>query len=157
MSFLVHDRVAARSRRFWLIPLLGALAWAPAGARERIPLRIGDQLLQVEIAATPAQRAQGLMGRTSLGPNEGMLFVFPGDDVRCLWMRDTPSALAAAFVSARGEILTLAEMQPQTDTRHCSRAPARYALETAAGWFSQRGIAVGAKIQGLEAVAPALR
>lgn len=157
MSFFVHAGRRARYRRAWVAAVLTALAGMPAGAGERLQLRIGDQVLRVEIAATPAQRTQGLMGRAPLKADEGMLFVFPGDDIRCLWMRDTPSALAAAFVTANGVILNLAEMQPQTDTRHCSRAPARYALETATGWFSQRSVAAGAKIQGLDAVPPALR
>ncbi|WP_269216665.1 DUF192 domain-containing protein [Pseudomonas sp. PLB05] len=129
----------------------------PTWAAERIELRIGDQRLAVEVATTPAQRAQGLMGRPPLAAHEGMLFVFAGDDERCLWMRDTPSALAAAFIDAGGKILNTVEMQPLTDTRHCSRAPARYALETQAGWFSTRGIRAGERLRGLEKVAPAAR
>ncbi|MDQ7911765.1 DUF192 domain-containing protein [Pseudomonas sp. 102515] len=137
--------------------MLTALVALPAGAAERIELEIGGQRLAVEVATTPAQRAQGLMGRPPLGAGEGMLFVFAGDDERCLWMRDTPSALAAAFIDARGRILNTVEMQPLTDTRHCSRAPARYALETQTGWFSARGFKSGERIQGLEGVAPASR
>jgi len=157
MTFFVHVKAGFRCWRYSVLPWLIALAWVPVAAQERVELRIDDQPLWVEIAATPAQRTQGLMGRAPLRQDEGMLFVFAGDDIRCLWMRDTPNALAAVFATARGEILNLAEMQPQTDTRHCSRAPARYALETAPGWFSQRGIVPGARIQGLEAVPPALR
>lgn len=137
--------------------LLAALAAMPIWAAERIELRIGDQRLAVEVATTPAQRAQGLMGRPPLAAHEGMLFVFAGDDERCLWMRDTPSALSAAFIDASGKVLNTVEMQPLTDTRHCSRAPARYALETRAGWFSTRGIRAGERLQGLEKVAPASR
>lgn len=137
--------------------LLAALAAMPTWAAQRIELRIGDQRLAVEVATTPAQRAQGLMGRPPLAAHEGMLFVFAGDDERCLWMRDTPSALAAAFIDAGGKVLNTVEMQPLTDTRHCSRAPARYALETQAGWFSMRGIRAGERLQGLEKVAPASR
>ncbi|GAC1037461.1 hypothetical protein thsps117_22180 [Pseudomonas sp. No.117] len=145
--------------RFFVHVGLGLLATLAVAAysAERLELRIGDQRLRVEIATTPSQRAQGLMGRPPLRADEGMLFVFPGDEQRCLWMRDTPSPLAAAFITARGEILNTAEMQPLSDTRHCSRAPARYALETAAGWFSTRGLGQGTRVQGLEAVAPAFR
>ncbi len=157
MRFFVHGSRMGRWRGACLVALLTALAGPLAMGGERVELRIGDQVLRVEIAGTPAQRTQGLMGRAPLRADEGMLFVFPGDDIRCLWMRDTPSALAAAFITADGVILNLAEMQPQTDTRHCSRAPARYALETATGWFSRRSIAAGTKIQGLAAVPPALR
>ncbi|MGE6323364.1 DUF192 domain-containing protein [Pseudomonas oryzihabitans] len=135
--------------------MLVTLVAVPALAAERVELRIAGQRLTVEVAATPAQRAQGLMGRPPLAAREGMLFVFAGDDERCLWMRDTPSALAAAFIDASGRILNTVEMQPQTDTRHCSRAPARYALEAQAGWFAARGIKPGESVRGLEGVAPA--
>ena len=160
MTFFVHARKRAKRRlgpcRLGAL-LLATLAAVPALAAERVELRIAGQRLTVEVAATPAQRAQGLMGRPPLAAREGMLFVFAGDDERCLWMRDTPSALAAAFIDASGRILNTVEMQPQTDTRHCSRAPARYALEAQAGWFAARGIKPGESIQGLERVAPASR
>lgn len=160
MTFFVHARKRAKRRlgpcRLGAL-LLATLVAVPAWAAERVELRIAGQRLTAEVAATPAQRAQGLMGRPPLAAREGMLFVFAGDDERCLWMRDTPSALAAAFIDASGRILNTVEMQPQTDTRHCSRAPARYALEAQAGWFSARGIKPGESVQGLEGVAPASR
>ena len=160
MTFFVHARKRAKRRLGPCQPcalLLATLVAVPAWAAERVELRIAGQRLTVEVAATPAQRAQGLMGRPPLAAREGMLFVFAGDDERCLWMRDTPSALAAAFIDASGRILNTVEMQPQTDTRHCSRAPARYALEAQAGWFAARGIKPGESVRGLEGVAPASR
>jgi len=157
MTFFVHAREEAKRAPgpTWVGFLL--LVAMPGWAAERIELRIGGQRLAVEVATTPAQRAQGLMGRPPLGAREGMLFVFAGDDQRCLWMRDTPSALAAAFIDRSGRILNTVEMQPLTDTHHCSKAPARYALETQAGWFSGRGIKPGEVVQGLETVAPTSR
>jgi len=157
MTFFVHAREEAKRAPgpTWVGFLL--LVAMPGWAAERIELRIGGQRLAVEVVATPAQRARGLMGRPPLGAREGMLFVFAGDDERCLWMRDTPSALAAAFIDKSGRILNTVEMQPLTDTHHCSKAPARYALETQAVWFSGRGIKPGEAVQGLETVAPASR
>lgn len=161
MTFFIRDvGIAVRGRKArasGLIAGLAALVCAPVWSAEHLELRLGGHPLRVEVAATPAQRATGLMGRAPLRADEGMLFVFPGDDTRCLWMRDTPSPLAAAFISAKGEILNVTEMQPLTDTHHCSRQPARFALETAAGWFSQRGLSAGMTVQGLDAVSPALR
>ena len=139
MTFFVHARKRAKRRLGSCRPcalLLVTLVAVPALAAERVELRIAGQRLTVEVAATPAQRAQGLMGRPP---------------------RDTPSALAAAFIDASGRILNTVEMQPQTDTRHCSRAPARYALEAQAGWFAARGIKPGESVRGLEGVAPASR
>lgn len=160
MTFFVHAREGAKrapGTGWGGLLLLAAWVALPGWAAERIELRIGGQRLAVEVAATPAQRAQGLMGRPPLAAREGMLFVFLGDDERCLWMRDTPSALAAAFIDASGRILNTVEMQPLTDTRHCSSAPARYALEAQSGWFAARGIKPGASVQGLEGLAPASR
>jgi uncharacterized membrane protein (UPF0127 family) len=161
MTFFVHDSQTLKQRRplgmAGLAVLLAALSAFSVAAAEPLVLRIGDHRLRVEVASTPEQRARGLMGRPPLGADEGMLFVFPGDEARCLWMRDTPSALAAAFISAQGDILNVVEMRPLSDTHHCSRAPARYALEATTGWFSTRGIHPGERIQGLGAVAPVPR
>ena len=117
MTFFVHARKRAKRRLGPCQPcalLLATLVAVPAWAAERVELRIAGQRLTVEVAATPAQRAQGLMERPPLAALEGMLFVFAGDDERCLWMRDTPSALAAAFIDASGRILIRSR---------CSRRP----------------------------------
>jgi len=113
------------------------------------PLHIGQHVFRVEVAATPQQRQQGLMGRKQLPVNGGMLFVFEQADRHCFWMRNTPLPLSIAFVDASGRIVALADMQPFSDTQHCPATEVRYALEVPQGGFLQRGIKPGAQLDGL--------
>jgi len=79
-----------------------------------------------------------------------MLFVFPKAAVYCMWMKNTPLPLAVAFLDDQGRIINIEEMQPLSEDNHCAAAPARFALEMNAGWFSQRGITPGALINGVK-------
>jgi uncharacterized protein len=135
--------------------LAGALALAAvcgaAGATEdaRLPLRIGPHDFQVELASTPQQRQRGLMGRTHLAADGGMLFVFEQPGRHCFWMRDTPLPLSIAFIDPAGRIAGLADMQPRTENLHCPGTDVRYALEVRQGEFQRRGIAPRAQVDGL--------
>jgi uncharacterized membrane protein (UPF0127 family) len=124
---------------------------AASGQFPPIQLNAGIHLIQAEVANTPPSRERGLMHREKLDhPNHGMLFVFPGVSVQCMWMRNTLVPLSVAFLDETGVILNIADMQPQTEVSHCSRTPARYALEMNQGWFAAKGVKPGAKISGLE-------
>jgi len=122
----------------------------------QVSLTAGIHVVQAEVANTNDTRMQGLMFRKSMGPNEGMLFVFPHDETYCMWMKSTLIPLVVAFIDAKGNIVTIHEMKPQTETSHCATAPARYALEMNAGWFRAKGVQAGMRITGLEK-APAPR
>ena len=121
-----------------------------------VELSAGIHLIRAEVVYTFETRAQGLMFRKYLGPNEGMLFVFPQAEVQCMWMKNTLIPLSVAFVDEKGKIVSISDMQPQTETSHCAAAPAKFALEMPAGWFAKKGIKSGTTIQGLEK-APAAR
>jgi len=130
-------------------PLGSALA--QTGPQPKLPtvqLTAGMHLIHAEVAQTPAQQATGMMFRTSMGANEGMLFVNDKAGVRCFWMRNTLIPLAIAFIADDGRIVNIAEMQPQSDDSHCSAEPVRFALEMPKGWFAKRGIQAGAKLRG---------
>lgn len=113
------------------------------------PLQIGMFVIQAEIASTPFTRTQGLMYRTQLEPNQGMLFIFDQPGVQCFWMKNTLIPLTAAFINDQGQIVNMADMTPQTDTPHCSAQPVRYVLEMNQGWFTQRGIQPGTVVRGI--------
>jgi uncharacterized membrane protein (UPF0127 family) len=53
-------------------------------------------------------------------------------------------------MDAAGTIVSISDMEPQTEDSHCSAKPALFALEMTKGWFAQRGIKPGMKIGGLE-------
>ena len=120
-----------------------------------VQLAAGIHLVRAEVASTFDTRATGLMFRRSLGPNEGMLFVFPDAEAHCMWMKNTLVPLSVAFIDAGGTIVSISDMQPQTETSHCAAAPAKYALEMSRGWFAAKGLRAGAQIRGLEKAPPA--
>ena len=136
------------ARHVFLLVFLAGVGSA-AHAADRLPLTIGGQTIQVEVAATQQQRQQGLMGRTHLPADSGMLFVFDMPGRHCFWMRDTPLPLSIAFIDAAGRIAGFADMQPRTDTLHCPNTEVRYALEVSQGSFLRQGLMSGARIQGL--------
>lgn len=129
--------------------LLALLAAGAAQAADRLPLVVGGQTIQVELAATPQARQRGLMGRTWLAPDSGMLFVFEAPGRQCFWMRDTVLPLSIAFIDDAGRVIQLTEMQPRTDTLHCPPTEVRYALEIAQGSFLRARLAPGTQLHGL--------
>lgn len=105
--------------------------------------------LSAEIAASPADRAQGLMHRQSLANNHGMLFIFEESGKHCFWMRNTPLPLTIAFIDEKGVVVNFADMQPLSEQSHCPLKNIKYALEMQQGWFKQKNIGAGAKLEGL--------
>ena len=126
----------------------------PPGAKQpgdfpRVKLTAGMYVIDAAVAANDPDREQGLMYRTHLGPNEGMLFVFGENAVHCFWMKNTLIPLSIAFLRADGTITDIDEMQAETTNNHCPRNNGVFALEMPKGWFAAHGIQPGTKIQGL--------
>ena len=128
---------------------LSAAVWAQ-NAMPVMELSAGFHRIEAEVAANDQNRQVGLMNRTAMPPQRGMLFVFPQERTHCMWMRNTLIPLSVAFIDADGVIINIENMQPQTEDNHCAKVPARYALEMNLGWFAQRGIKPGVKLQGID-------
>jgi uncharacterized membrane protein (UPF0127 family) len=142
-------------RRFAYAAVIAMLAGVAAAAPlPTLKLSAGIHLITAEVANTYQTRALGLMYRKSLGANEGMLFVFPDVSVHCMWMKNTYVPLSVAFIDEQGTIVSIHDMQPQTETSHCAARPARFALEMNQGWFAQKGIKPGARLGGLDNAPP---
>jgi len=129
-------------------PAETTLAQAPEAGEQEATVAIinsaGERVaVRVEIANTPAEREQGLMGRTELAEDAGMLFVFSREGTGAFWMKDTLIPLSIAYIDAGGRIVDIQDMQPLDETPHPPAAPYRYALEVNQGFFAQRGIEVG--------------
>ena len=139
-------RYAFRAAMFFALSFVAA---ARGAELPTIPLAIGTHRLVAEVAATPEQRSTGLMHRFSLRPDHGMLFVFAAPDRQGFWMKNTFIPLSIAFIGDDGRIVNIEDMSPQTETTHWSRGPVRYALEMRKGWFAERGIRPGDRVQGL--------
>ena len=114
-----------------------------------VELKTGIYRIQAEIADTPERRQTGLMNRTSMPMNSGMLFVFEEKAGHCFWMFSTKIPLSIAFIADDGKIVNIEEMQAGTTNNHCPKAPVRFALEMNQRWFSDRVIAAGSVITGL--------
>ena len=137
-----------------LLALLAVLAGAALAQLPVAELSVGMHRIRAEIADSPATRERGLMHRESMAPGAGMVFVFEQDALHCMWMKNTLIPLSVAFIDASGAIVSIADMQPRSEQSHCAAQPARYALEMNRGWFAERGIRPGARLRGLEKLAP---
>jgi len=141
-------------RFLFALLLAAATGHAQQPTQPRVQLGLGMHLVRAEVADRDDSRAMGLMHRTSLPQNGGMLFVFETTGVHCMWMKNTLIPLSVAFVDEGGDIVNIADMQPLSETSHCAARPARYALEMQQGWFAERGIRAGERLRGLDKLAP---
>lgn len=114
------------------------------------PLRIGAHSIRAELANTPQTRRDGLMFRTRLSEDSGMVFVFPAERKVSMWMKNTPTPLSVAFIDANGRILNIEDMQAHSEQTHSSKGLATYAVEVNQGWFAKRGIRSGDHFTGLD-------
>lgn len=114
-----------------------------------VQLSAGIYVIHAEVAATDAERQQGLMMRTKLASNEGMVFDFGAPAGVCMWMKNTLIPLSVAFIDTEGKIINIEDMQPETTDSHCAKKVVRYALEMNQDWFKQKNIKSGSKIEGL--------
>jgi uncharacterized membrane protein (UPF0127 family) len=150
----------ALTRSYWLrialllsvVLLVGLIVWGQHATRQPqppLPLRtlwVGGHALQVEIATTPASQQRGLMFRTALAEDAGMLFVYETDQELAFWMLNTSIPLSLAFLDSQGRIVQCVDMAPFDTTIHHSSGPVRYALEVNQGWFARHGVEVGDQI-----------
>lgn len=105
----------------------------------------GGVSLRIEYATTNATRELGLGGRASIPNNYGMLFVFREDGSYGFWMKDTLVPLDIFWLDSKGHVLSIASDIATSTFPHVfySSAPARYVLETSAGFARAHGIATG--------------
>ncbi|MGY6214215.1 DUF192 domain-containing protein [Methylolobus aquaticus] len=107
--------------------------------------------LHVELADSAAQREQGLMGRSSLPADAGMLFRYtkPQPPDAGFWMPHVPFPLDIAFLDADGEVKAIRTMPPcpSPERAPCPTYPAgvsfHAALEVNAGALAKHGVRPG--------------
>lgn len=124
------------------------LTGAPSPPYAKITAASGKVVyLKLEIADTPQSQQTGLMHRTQLASDAGMVFVFPSDTQGPFWMKDTLIPLSIAFISADGVIVDIQDMQPLSEDLHRPSRPYRYALEVNQGFYRSNGIAQGDRVE----------
>ena len=111
--------------------------------------------LPVEVARTETQQQYGLMDRTKLAADRGMIFVYDSvqDTASGFWMFRTKMPLDVAFIDSAGTVVAIRSMEPckSPDSQWCQGyTPGRRyqsGLEVNRGYFQQNGVAVGAKVR----------
>jgi uncharacterized membrane protein (UPF0127 family) len=102
----------------------------------------------VEAARTSAEQAKGLMFRTELADNAGMIFPFPEPRVASFWMKNTVIPLDIIFVRADGTIESIADNTvPYSTTPVVAGEPVIAVLELRGGLAAELGIVAGDKVQ----------
>lgn len=126
---------------------LAACSGASAAPVVTVHSARGDAAVEVELALTREQQARGLMYRTELAEDAGMLFVFDGDAERTFWMSNTPRSLDILYIRSDSTIVSIAaNTTPYSEKQIPSRGPARYVLEVNAGWSAAHGVKPGDKV-----------
>lgn len=102
---------------------------------QKVSLKIGKNLFQVEVADTEVARENGLGGREKLAPNAGMLFVFPQVEIQKIWMRGMKIPLDILWLDKQKRIIYVIENASPASFPHVFFAdkPAAYVLELNAG------------------------
>ncbi len=103
---------------------------------------------RVEVAGTPSDQAKGLMFRTALAPDEGMIFPMNPPRFASFWMRNTVIPLDLVFVGTDGRIINIiANAVPYNEAPLSSTGQVRGVLELSAGRVAQLGIVPGDKVE----------
>ncbi|MCK0208644.1 DUF192 domain-containing protein [Starkeya koreensis] len=132
------------------LALIGAGVPARAATFEKLAIftRSGAVEVQAELAATPAERSKGLMYRTELAPDAGMLFDFGVEQPVYMWMKNTYIPLDMLFIRADGRVASIAtDTVPLSTATISSGVPVKAVLELPAGTVKARGIAVGDRVE----------
>jgi uncharacterized protein len=107
----------------------------------------GTHRFDIELALTEQQKSRGLMFRTEMAADAGMLFVYSRPQVITMWMRNTELPLDMLFIGPDGRIAHIAERAvPRSDRTISSRARVTGVLELNGGTARRLGIAVGDRV-----------
>ncbi len=107
-----------------------------------------DHVFSVEIAADDPARAKGLMYRTKIDPDHGMLFDFEQTEQIYMWMKNTYISLDMLFIDKAGVIKHIVKnTTPLSQTIISSGGPVRYVLEVKAGTAQRLGIKRGDRLK----------
>jgi uncharacterized protein len=99
------------------------------GPLPTIQVSIGTKTFTLEVADTTPERTQGLMYRTSMPANHGMLFVFAQEEWLGFWMKNTEIPLDIIYLNKDRRVVSIHQMAPRDLTSTFAAAPSKYAIE----------------------------
>ena len=104
-------------------------------------------MFKVEIADTKEKRKNGLMFRSSLNIDQGMLFILPESSFANVWMKNTELSLDIIFISEENIIVDLLkEVKPLSEKIYTSKMVAKYILEINSGLIDKLGVNIGDEV-----------
>jgi uncharacterized protein len=126
-------------------------AFEPKEAQPKLPavqLWLGPEQLTAEMALRPREIMTGMMFRTNMAENEGMIFVLGPPERRAFWMKNCSVPLSIAYIDGDGVILEIHDLEPHNTNSVVSAADTvQFALETPQGWFKRHGIGEGVTVR----------
>jgi len=132
-------------------------ASGPKSFEERFPIKVGAQVVRMQVAILLSESEKGLMFRQALAADEGMIFIYDEPQQMSFWMRNTELPLDIGFFDASGELREIYPMYPHDERPVTSRDHhLQFALEMNQSWYRQSGTKPGAKLD-LAALAEAVR
>lgn len=156
--------------RLWLLALLAAAIFSegckkpaepaesagidpglPTQAQAKLPtmkIWIGAEEMVAELALTEEQERTGMMFRTNLAENAGMLFPLPSTQRASFWMKNCPLPLSAAYIDPEGVIQEVHDLHANDTNAVVAAADnVRFVLETSDGWFARHHIGKGVAVR----------
>lgn len=105
--------------------------------------------LELEVASSNQKRQQGLMNRTHLDRNKGMIFIFDKEQQLSFWMKDTSISLDIIFLNKDLKVISIYNntKPEQISEFYNSKAAAQYVIETVAGWAQSQNVKNGDSFQ----------
>jgi uncharacterized membrane protein (UPF0127 family) len=137
----------------WLVA--GSLGCGQTAAHSTLPrgtLFLGSSRvpLRVEVAETEASKERGLMNRTTLAEDAGMVFPFDGPTTATFYMKDTLIPLSIAFWDGTRRIVAILDMEPcpaDPCQNYSAGVPFVAAVEANRGFFAEHGIGIGDTVE----------
>jgi len=124
-----------------------AIPGLPTAAQPKLQtmkLWLGAEEMEAELALTGVQQQTGMMFRTNLAENAGMLFVLPVPERASFWMMNCPLPLSAAYIDPEGVILEIHDLEPHnTNAVVATSDRIHFVLETSQGWFGRHNVTTG--------------
>ncbi len=105
------------------------------------------RVFSIEVARTDQEKAVGLMFRTRLTDQQGMLFHYGGERVLTMWMRNTYIPLDMLFIRSDGTVHRIeASARPLSEQIISSEAPVAAVLEIPGGAAARLGLKAGDRV-----------
>lgn len=129
----------------WLIIISFLLVLA--GCSQVSKVCVKEECIDIEVADSQEEQTRGLMFRTKLDPDQGMLFVYPVEDLKLFWMKNTSIPLDMIWINNQSEITTIHKANPCQGECVIYAGIGQYVLEVNQNTTERLGLDIGSKVE----------